>query len=222
MSVINRALARFLERLKEASPVGGIVRTLIYPLLKGRQEYFKEYFTTWDDLRAPASGINPPGLVSDPARAEDGSFSFSHNAINLIAIVFQMPHSWKEGSAIEPHIHWYKTTDAAGIPLWEMRYKISKIGELSTAWSSWLPVTHISTDPGSTQRHTISAFAEIDMTDYTLSTMLLIQVRRNATDAADNYEATASFLEFDIHYQLDGLGSFEEYIKGEVEKEYIE
>ena len=54
----------------------------------------------WEDLRFPASGINPLGAASDPSRSNvTGMLEFSGTADNLIAGAAQMPHGWLEGSA---------------------------------------------------------------------------------------------------------------------------
>lgn len=211
MSLLKE-LENYLVRLNFASPVGKIVRALIYPLIKGRLKYY----TGWDDLRAPASGINPPGLASDPTMAEDGTLRFSSSAENLIAVLFQMPHAWKEGTGIRPHVHWHKTSDVAGDVAWEMRYRIIGVGSVPPEWSAWIPAVSRNAEPGSTQKHTIDGFGEIDLAGETLSCMVSFQVRRNPAAAKDDYAAPAAMLEFDAHYQKDGFGSFEEYVKGEV------
>jgi len=47
--------------------------------------------TCWDDLRFPASGINPPGPENAPTRDEtDGRLHFSASATNILAIQAQM------------------------------------------------------------------------------------------------------------------------------------
>lgn len=202
----------FMDRLKLASPVGTIMRVLIDPLLRGRTKYYD----TWDDLRAPATGINPPGAVSDPTPAEDGTLLFSDSAVNLIAILFQMPHTWKEGTTVKPHIHWMKSVDGSGTVVWEMRYRIIAISEVPTAWSEWLPVESHITDPINTQAHAMSGFPDIDMEDRKISTMLSIQLRRDPLNVGDDYAADAALLEFDIHYRKDGNGSFNVGTKGEL------
>ena len=92
----------------------------------------------WDDLRFPATAINPPGQASDPdVEASSGLLLFDSNGTELIYAFVQMPHAWKEGSSISPHVHWQKTTSAAGDVLWRMRYKMAPIGEVMDAdWST--------------------------------------------------------------------------------------
>ena len=68
---------------------------------------FEELY--WDDLRAPATGINPVGQVSPPTvNSVDGSLVFDVN--NAVCVWFQMPYSWKIGSNLYPYIHCSKST----------------------------------------------------------------------------------------------------------------
>ena len=62
--------------------------------------------TVWDDLRFPANAINPPGAAADPIRnTSTGMLEFSGSADNVIAGIAQMPHAWRAGTSIRPHLH---------------------------------------------------------------------------------------------------------------------
>lgn len=159
----------------------------------------------WDDLRAPATGINLPGALASPSAGLDGSLLFSNVTENNIAVLMQLPHSWKEGSEVRPHVHWSKTTDGAGDVVWEIRYRVIPIHGLPPAWTAWTAATSRSQDPGSTQKHVLDAFPAIDLTGAALSAMLSFQIRRNP--------AAVALWEFDLHYLVDSLGSRQEYVK---------
>src|SRR6056297_1943626 len=80
--------------------------------------------TVWDDLRAPATAINPPGQVSDPDWDNtNGGFLFDAAGTETLWIIVQMPHTWKLGSNIRPHLHWMPTNTNEGNVLWRMEYK---------------------------------------------------------------------------------------------------
>ena len=167
--------------------------------------------TVWDDLRFPAVGIDPPGAVSDPSRdTTDGRLVFSASAVNTIAIQAQLPHAWKEGSAIRPHLHWSAEDANAGNVVWEMKYKIASVGEAFPALWTTLTVTDAA---DGADIHQIVGFAEIAMTGKTLSAMMLILISRLGNAVADTYAGTAKLNEFDIHYEIDSLGSDDEFIK---------
>lgn len=168
--------------------------------------------TVWDDLKFPATAINPPGAVSDPdVQTTSGLLLFDAAGTELIYALAQMPHAWAEGSIISPHIHWDKTTSAAGNVLWRLRYKHSPIGGIIDAnWSDYIDaVTPVpgTPDTNAAGKHLISSFGEMDMDGYTLSHCILFEVSRHGGEASDTYAADARLIEFDVHFQIDALGS---------------
>lgn len=171
----------------------------------------------YDDLRFSASSINPPGSTSDPDfDTTNGGYLFDAASIELIFIEAQLPHSWREGSEILPHVHWQKTTNASGNVLWRLEYKWAPIGEVMDSSFTTLDVfsTNSGTaDTNTADKHLISSFAPIDCTGKQISDMLLIRLSRQGSDALDTYGADARLLEFDIHYQVDSNGSSKPYIK---------
>ena len=199
--------------------VGGISRTGDTTTVKENLTVDGDFLlsdTVWDDLKFPATAINPPGQASDPdVEASSGLLLFASSGTELIFALAQMPHAWKEGSEISPHVHWQKTTSAAGNVAWQIRYKIASIAAVMDA--SWTDLG-ISTTPvpgtpdiNTADYHMITGFDNIDMTGETLSTCILFEVSRVGGDAADTYGADARLLEFDVHYQIDSLGSAEEF-----------
>ena len=177
-----------------------------------------EYARAWDDLRFPATAINPPGQASDPdVEAASGLLLFDAGSTELIYAMAQMPHSWAEGSTISPHVHWTKTTSASGDVAWQVRYKLFPIGEVGDAnWTDGgIASTAVdgTTDSDTANQHLISAWDDIDMTGQTLSCCVLFEVSRVGGNAADTYGADARLLEFDVHYEIDSFGSEQEFTK---------
>ncbi|NLH94282.1 MAG: hypothetical protein GX466_08750 [Candidatus Cloacimonetes bacterium] len=168
----------------------------------------------WDDLRFPAQGINPAGATDAPTVDKSvvpGTLLFSGSAVNLIAGIAQMPHAWFAGSAIRPHLHWAKTTSAAGGVEWEWCYAIAGAGEVLPAYSAWLPATEGVPNSDTAGKHAISKFPELTMTGKKESTIIAWQVRRNPAAVADTYATNARFFEFDIHYQMSKFGTIAEF-----------
>lgn len=175
-------------------------------------ETLRLYAGVWEDLRFPASGINPPGGASDPARdTDDGRLVFAAAATNIIAIQAQMPHAWREGSAIRPHIHWSPTNTNTGNVLWRLQYKVASANEAFPG--EWSTADVLAAGSGTTDMHQLAAFAEIPMTGKKVSSMILLLLSRIGGDVTDTYNADAKLNEFDIHYQVDALGSEAEYVK---------
>ena len=60
----------------------------------------------WDDLRAPATQLRVNPATSRPDfDAVNVGYSFDPTGVETVFIVMQLPHSYKEGSDIEPHVH---------------------------------------------------------------------------------------------------------------------
>lgn len=171
----------------------------------------------WEDLRSPASSINPSGPVNGASvDADDGGLLFSASGSTTCAIFQQMPHAWLEGSSIKPHVHWTKTTSASGNVVWQLEYQIANVGD--TFSGGWITDTASSTDPNNADsntanQHLITSFTPVDMDGYRASCMLKIRVTRLGSDVADTYGANAKLIEFDIHFLSDSLGSGGEFIK---------
>jgi hypothetical protein len=166
----------------------------------------------WDDLRMPASGINPPGAASDPTLSTStGLWGFAAAATNTLALQVQLPHHWKEGSTLHPHVHWMPSTTNVGNVLWRLEYKKVPINGVLPA--EYTPIDVLAASGGVADTHLISEFPEIAMTGQTLSTMLVCLLSRIGGDGTDTFTGVATLLEFDIHYQVDGFGSADEYLK---------
>jgi hypothetical protein len=167
----------------------------------------------WDDLKAPATAINPPGAAADPdVSADTGLLLFDAAATEVCFITMQMPHGWVEGSVIVPHVHWHKTTSAAGTVAWRLRYRYSNPRAVMSAWSD--PITATPTpvaDEDTAEKHAISTFGNVQYTDGKISMMWLFELAR--VGSADTYAADAELLEFDIHYQISQPGSALQWTK---------
>lgn len=168
----------------------------------------------WEDLRFPAQGINPAGAADAPSVDNvltdyPGTLLFSGSADNIIAGIAQMPHSWKRGTAIRPHIHWSKPVGSASATTWVMYYRVlGSVGDVHGALVGPVAVTATYGTPGTSNSMLISSFGEIDLSDQKESTCLAWQIRRLGSTDADN--GTARLFEFDIHYQKNKSGSVNE------------
>jgi hypothetical protein len=169
--------------------------------------------TVWEDLRFPATAINPAGAPS--AMVFDTTnigFLASASSTQVIAIIAQIPHSWKTGSTIFPHIHWEPTTTNIGNVVWRMEYKWTNI--FDTESSAWLtPLDLVAPADGVVWKHQLSSFEGLSGAGKSLSSLITIKISRIGGSDLDTYTGNALLKEFDIHYEIDTLGSREEYFK---------
>jgi hypothetical protein len=203
----------FLHRFRQAW------RDVYYVTKLGRGYFFGgiEIEGGWEDLRFPATGINPPGAVSDPDRnSVNGLLEFDAASTEVIVMQAQLPHSWKLGTDLKPHVHWRKTTSAAGNVLWTLQYKWNPVNEVEDA--EWTTLSSAAVSPGTVDintatQHLITPLGVIPTTGKSISDMLIMRFARVGGDALDTYGADAALLEFDIHYVLNTLGSTAEFTK---------
>ena len=171
----------------------------------------------WEDLRFPASGFNPAGSTAPPSvDTGTGLLLFSGTADNIIGGIAQMSHSWKSGSTVYPHLHLRFPTASANNTRWKFEYDVASIdGDFTNAYGTYTAGGTITVaNPNNAKRHVLASFATVAMTGYTLSSCLMWRITRlAASDAADNDTAACALMEFDIHYEIDTVGSRQEFVK---------
>lgn len=175
-----------------------------------------------DDLRFPATSINPtgPGTAAGVS-ANTGHLTSPSTNDAVCSLTAQMPHEWKEGSPIEPHVHWYKADAGAGNVKWKIEYKMANVGDVfpgndTTGWTeltAYEVIDVITGDQATAYRSMITTFGEVDMTGISISAQSWIHISRIPGDAEDDYAGTARLMEFDIHYLKDSNGSINPYNK---------
>jgi len=166
---------------------------------------------TWDDLRFPAQGINPPGAASDPGVDDDtGLLVFSGTLDNVMVGAAQMPHTWRWGSPVYPHLHLRFPTSAAADTRWLFEYDVADIGEdfvnASGTYTSLATITV--PNPQNVNKHVVAEFGALPMTGLEESAIILWKVTRLAlSDGADTDTNDCLLIEFDIHFELGQPGS---------------
>ena len=177
----------------------------------------------WDDIRVPVTSVKTGGL-KDPAFQQlltngalsVGVYTYAFGNEGLAAneeelfFTVQVPHNWKEGSNIVPHIHWCPIDATAGNVVWGLEYTLASVG-------ATLPVTNIIyTDPSPAAGaflHTYAIFDPIDCAGNTISFMIVCRVFRNSSNVLDTLAQEAAMLEIDFHYLIDSLGSEKQLVK---------
>ncbi len=173
--------------------------------------------TTWDDMLFPFT------------KAENNNVTFSNSTVTLtfpsrdaskeIYMIGQLPHRWKVGSTIYPHIHWQQGFANPTPPDYinfRLLYKWFNLG--SAVPGSWTTIntTDANGNPyvasySSGNMHQISAWPGIDGTGKTISSIILIKVYRY--DPTTGTSSNIPGFQFDFHYEMDMLGSHEALVK---------
>ena len=165
--------------------------------------------TRYEDLRFPANNLTV-GSSAPTVNTTYGWFEFQGNPTynDYVFCQVQLPHAWREGSTLHPHVHWMKTTSAAGVVNWQLDYRWVKLGDvLDASWTTLSSETPSVSDGDTQYQHALTSLGEIvlDGTEQ-ISDMLVCKLSRVAPTGS-SYTPDAALLEFDIHYEVDSFGS---------------
>ena len=189
--------------LKNSANVDGIVNNGATPHLLED--------TVWEDLRFPVTQTRVnPGTIKPDFNVVDITLDFDDTTDEFIYINAQMPHSWKAGSVIYPHCHWFQNQNTnVG---WYIDYRWQINGDAkTTSWTTLALDQQAFTYTSGTLDQINFTAAGITCSGCDLSDILQIIFYRDVS--ADTYVGDAQLMQVDIHYQIDTLGSQDEYIK---------
>lgn len=118
----------------------------------------------------------------------------------------QMPHSYKEGTDIQIHIHWgHKNAGATANVRWILEYVwANKDGSMSSPSTTGVTVAASSTDANN---HLISNIVTLTGTGKNISSMLMVRLTRDPGDVLDTYAGSTWFIDMDAHVIYDSMGS---------------
>jgi hypothetical protein len=171
--------------------------------------------TLWDDLRCPVSALAPGATPADPivygpsgaVRIRGFNGAGTTESMDFTA---QLPHSYKEGTNLEPRIHWCPSTNDAGNVIWHLDYYWLNLNGTIPA------LTQVDTGAvaagGVAWKHLVAELPVISGAGKLISSMLMCRIWRDPT-GLDTYPEDAGLLEVDFHFQQDAAGSRQEFVK---------
>ena len=169
---------------------------------------FEGNATVWDDVRVPGLltkiGASAPTLIAVSSSnlqvyAFDGAAT-----LEQVFFTIQMPHSYKLGTTIHPHVHWAPTTASTGDVVWQLEYAMA---DINGTISSETLIT--ATDAASTVawQHQYADVGNLTSTFSDVSGIIMGRLYRDPSDGDDTFGNDAAFLEFDVHFEIDTVGS---------------
>jgi hypothetical protein len=175
--------------------------------------------TAFDDLLTSANATRT-GVVAPTTgvgfRGNNNFYhvTFVHTQADEWQFDVQMPHRAKEGSPLFPHVHFSPTATSVGNQA--VRYVLEFYAANVNAQFPAQPSQYemMTTWAGDKQWYHLLASnaAALEISGWTLSCILKCRLWRDNT-VANNYAGAVSTLYFDIHSEIDGFGSAEEYNK---------
>jgi hypothetical protein len=181
--------------------------------------------TVWDDMM-----VYPDATTRGSSKApswtkfkDNGSGSqgvfllwFDPGEEQEVYFTMQIPHSYKVGTTLYPHVHWTtaSVTPSGTNVVWALEYTVVAIGGNFPNTSTLTANSVISaTTPSGVGQHLITALGTISGTGLGISTILVCRFYRKAADAADTFASSTGLLGIDFHYEKDTEGSRNEFTK---------
>lgn len=183
-------------------------------IAKGNATCFRDEL---HDLIKSASNNPGSSLVYDFV---ESTLVFKTSAVitDYAVMNVQINHDWKLGTQIEPHIHWFQTEN--NTPNWLIQYRWQANSEQKT--NTWINVKYSQNTFAYTSGtlNQITAFTPIiPPANSNLSDIIQFRIMRDTTNVsglftgADTYSTNAAGTSFDIHIEIDMLGSNSRYAK---------
>jgi len=201
----------------------------------------------WDDLRVSANMVavegaqysRPPEYINILWNKERGpsysgllgySFGYGKGVFQSGYFQVQLPHSYKHGSEIEPHVHVRLDPsdegEAGQVLLLEFEYIWVNLGEHRPNDTKIITINYTVTEEDLTGDNLLISFGNIAKPDAQISSMLDCRFSRITPDPEwskdfwlcrgiknDSFQGNLIFREFDFHFQKDSEGSKEKYEK---------
>ena len=121
--------------------------------------------------------------------------------------VAQLPHTYKPGTNIRPHVHWTPTNTDTGSVVWGLEYTWQDIDE---TYGNTTIATATDAADGTAYKQQIVGFGDVTGTGMKESSMLVCRVFRDATSGADTYNTDSVLLELDFHFEVNKMGTQDE------------
>lgn len=180
--------------------------------------------TTWDDLtvypdvtsKGRSQGPIPEVFKNNGSSQGVFLWWFETNVEREVYFQIQMPHSYKVGTTLYPHVHW---TTKTGTPtttnvVWRLEYTIMKAGgNFGSTLTTTTSTVVTETAPSGVGQHLITSLGEISGNEIGISTFIVCRLYRNGLDTNDTFTESAGLLGFDIHYEKDTQGSRNQFTK---------
>ena len=174
--------------------------------------------TVWDDVRVPGLSVEAPGPNAPTLGAFLGAggllawrFTGVGVLVNEVYFTVQLPHGYKEGTDIVPHVHWTPTDANAGNVVWQLEYSWQNVN--GGAFPATTTITTTQAASGTAWDSLVANFAAISGTGKQISSQLVCRLFRDPAHASDTYGFDAALVEVDFHFEVETLGSRQPFVK---------
>lgn len=122
---------------------------------------------------------------------------------------FELPHSYKEGTPLEVHVHWSPSNDNTGDCVWLFKYSIAGMG--TEVFSAPATLTATDAGEGTPLKHQYASMdALISGTGRKIGDIVVFELSRPSNDG---FTGDAFLHSVGVHYEIDTLGSRQRGVK---------
>lgn len=167
---------------------------------------------TWDDqqvnLGAVGVGSSAPTWT---AYKSSKVLAFSKSQDNEITFTLQYSHRIKTGTSTEMHVHTIAPDNNAGDVVWQLTVSYASINGTFGDAETFTKTQSIAAD--SANVHKVFEIVAEMLENVGISGVAFCSLKRLGTDVADTYDNDIYLAALDSHFQIDTMGSRQEYIK---------
>lgn len=167
--------------------------------------------TAFEDLVVPLVGTKQGNQINALPTFDYDQLAYlfpANDTTQILYFTVQLPHKWKVGSRLYPHVH-YRQTIAANKPIFKLDYKFANMGtSMPSAWNTYTMDNSVYAWVDSSTHQLAVGTGGVDASSYNISALMLCKLYRDDTSTGD-----IPAWQFDINYEIDSLGSSTEYIK---------
>lgn len=157
------------------------------------------------------------------ANIAEGTLDFKSNAVlaDYAVMNVQINHDAKIGANVYPHLHFFQNQNA--MPNWMLQYRWQSNGKIKDATWKDLRMNIPAVIPYAAGVLVQIAKAATPITPpetASISDILQLRLIRDTNNAStlftggnDTYTGNAEALNFDVHYEINSIGSNQEYVK---------
>lgn len=152
---------------------------------------------------------------------EEGTLDYKDNATlaDYAIMNVQINHDWKINSTIFPHLHWFQ--NQLNVPNWLVQYRWQINGQLKeNNWTNFPLNSLVFTfESGSLVQISTNLIGIVPPENVNLSDILQLRLIRDTANESTEFSTNdvvigdVPSINFDVHYELNSLGSNTEYSK---------
>ena len=151
----------------------------------------------------------PAAPIAQPFRGGLVLWEFTDGDTREVYANFHMPHTWKAGTMIYPHMHFSVTSSNSGVIRWGFEYSWARRHDSTGQIAFPAPsVTYLDfTVPANSEyTHFVAEVPQgqgIAGTGLEVDAMILMRIFREAGSAADTFAGSAFGITADLHIEVD-------------------